>query len=516
MARMLARAVLLAALLSLGERAQAQAVLCRSGGVLGSSVTYDLEGTPITVFALLPSLTTGPTPLSIVEPGSTLLLDVGIDLLDLLEVSLLDGLGKASVVYPIPLQLSLQGMPLHAQFIELPLAPTTFGDISNLTSFTMAEADTSVPTLGPQANALEGHTATVLDDGRVLIAGGTATTGPSAGMVLDEVELYDPKIEAFLPSLAALQDRRSEHVAVKLADGRVLITGGVDENGAVLKSAEIFDPITETTSAVPDMADERAYHTATLLPNGRVFVAGGFSVLSSMDLLGSLTSAVDSTELYDPGTNTWIPGPALPEGRAAHGASLLGDGRVLITGGLEVGTVFGIPAPELSSDCRRYDPATNTLLATASFSGERLLHGQVTLNNGDVLIGGGAGGSVLLLSFCSLASTRVYDTAANSWSNTANLNVARSGPNLVNRVSDIVCIGGAMSPGSLFTGQAGAADVIEIASQSVFSWTMTGMTLQERVRAVSVDINCESILTTGSGDNGTPITDTLAELFRQQ
>ena len=81
----------------------------------------------------------------------------------------------------------------------------------------------------------------------------------------------------------------------------------------------------------------------------------------------------------------WGPGPNLPKPRGMHSASLLGDGKVLITGGLDVVTVFGVPIGSSSNDARRYDPVTNQILSTASFSGARGLHDQITLPNGGIL-----------------------------------------------------------------------------------------------------------------------------------
>src|SRR5262249_8245722 len=122
------------------------------------------------------------------------------------------------------------------------------------------------------------HTATLLPDGRVFVAG----NAPEPGVAL-AAELFDPVSKTWTPapanyeahSPAAPSGSRVYHTATLLADGRVLIAGGLGEEGLDLKSAELFDPAGQAWTFVSPMSDPRGGHTATLLKDGHVLVAGG-------------------------------------------------------------------------------------------------------------------------------------------------------------------------------------------------------------------------------------------------
>src|SRR6185312_4738029 len=135
------------------------------------------------------------------------------------------------------------------------------------------------------------HSVTLLADGRVLAAGGTTSTVMHAADVTSEV--FDPASGAWTSTAAT---PRFEHCTGMLADGRVLVAGGQDW-GSSLASAEIFDPASGTWSPAATMHDGRSWCTATLLPDGRVLVTGG--------LRGSAMEAVADTEVYDPVSDTW-------------------------------------------------------------------------------------------------------------------------------------------------------------------------------------------------------------------
>src|SRR5262249_6464354 len=144
--------------------------------------------------------------------------------------------------------------------------------------------------------------------------------------VLASVELYDPAAGTWSPG-PVLATARSGHSATVLADGRVLVAGGVGARGAALKAAELFDPARGQWSATGSMVDARVGHQAVRLADGRVLVTGG-------ELrTGGATRALAYCELFDPATGSWTPTGSLGTARKGHQATLLPDGRVLVTGG---------------------------------------------------------------------------------------------------------------------------------------------------------------------------------------
>ena len=171
------------------------------------------------------------------------------------------------------------------------------------------------------------HTATLLPDGRVLVAGGLLSDGTASAAA----EIYNPAAGAWTPA-ASMNVPRLNFVATRLADGRVLVTGGVSDNGqpgagnAVTKSAEIYDPATDRWTLVARMAHQRYVHAAALLPDGRVLVTGGSGV--------TIHCMMRSTaEVYDPGTDAWTNVPSMAVARSTHLAETLPDGHVLVAGG---------------------------------------------------------------------------------------------------------------------------------------------------------------------------------------
>jgi hypothetical protein len=241
---------------------------------------------------------------------------------------------------------------------------------------------------GAMAGGRTGTTATLLGDGRVLVAGG-------GGIGAQLAEVYDPKSDAWTRA-SGMAAARDQHTATLLADGRVLVAGGYFDR---TRSAEIYDPVTNTWAATGNLVGEgsipgvRRGHTATLLANGKVLVAGG------SDWIHYLGSA----EIYDPATGTWSPTGWMGNPRYQAAATLLADGRVLISGGMN-------DSGELAST-EIYDPASRTWSSGGSLVEARRLHTATLLRSGEVLIAGGirfvaspSGGAPTLLS-----SAEVFD-----------------------------------------------------------------------------------------------------------
>lgn len=165
------------------------------------------------------------------------------------------------------------------------------------------------------------HTATRLPDGSVLIAGGFREEG-TREIPIASAEIFHPAAQIFTPT-STMSEPRDGHTATLLPDGRVLIVGGWNLTGRS-STAELYDPQTSGFEYTGSLMAPRQGMTATLLKNGQVWIAGGDSARHTSQL---------TAERYDPAAKTFTPTGALNYGRTAHTATLLMDGRVLLVGG---------------------------------------------------------------------------------------------------------------------------------------------------------------------------------------
>ncbi len=228
------------------------------------------------------------------------------------------------------------------------------------------------------------HTATLLADGRVLMAGGIAQDSYCYGGV-GSAELYDPVSGLFVLT-GNMAGKRFAHTATLLPSKQVLIAGGfghgcpeLDE--PAVKSAELFDPAVGLFTLTGSMAAARGGHTATLLPSGKVLVTGGGD-----DALGDFPfygTASTSAELFDPATGVFSPTGSMAEQRIGHTATLLADGKVLIVGG----SVIYAPTPATLAEI--YDPATGVFSSAGHTVTAHSGHTATSLVDGKVLIAGG-------------------------------------------------------------------------------------------------------------------------------
>jgi trimeric autotransporter adhesin len=223
------------------------------------------------------------------------------------------------------------------------------------------------------------HTATLLADGRVLVAGGALVAAESStgypGIVLASAELYDPASNTWtaatpMPSAAMNQS------ATLLSDHRVLVIGGVDRfldipPGAAptmgVRAAELYEPATNSWSLAPSMGHERISPSITRLPNDQVLVVGDNGINEN------------TAEIFDPAAEQWSPAPKPAVGRAGHVAVLLHSGAVLVAGGL------GETSAEL------FDWRRNDWTSAGTLSLIRSGATATVLGTGEVLVAGGFG-----------------------------------------------------------------------------------------------------------------------------
>ncbi len=250
--------------------------------------------------------------------------------------------------------------------------------------------DTNTWTSGPDMGTERArHTATKLEDGRVLIVGGWGGGSSTSQHGLQSAELYDPGSNSFSP-VASTPYYRSEHFAALLPNGAVLVAGGMgtpvvggagQNSGDYLSSADLFDPATGAWTELPAMADNHRYGTATALADGRVLLAGG----GSGHVNGPGTA---NAEVFDPGTNTWSQTAPMRVIRTNHVSALLADGRVFVSGGYQTN---GLGPANYYSDGEIYDAATDSWTGAASTTVPRWNGTTATLLDGSVLLIGGFG-----------------------------------------------------------------------------------------------------------------------------
>ena len=271
---------------------------------------------------------------------------------------------------------------------------------------------------GPLTSPRGNHTATLLKDGRVLVAGGQADRH---GAPLASAELYDPTTRSWGPA-GVMTTARYAHTATLLPNGMVLVAGGLSASNDYLKSAELFDPRTGTWRSTAPMHSSHAAHTATLLNNGKVLVAGG---------------SLGPAELYDPKRGTWTVTGALPRILDTATATLLDDGDVVLTGGAGYDPDRQLASTEL------YDPRTGSWSEGKDLNAKRVFHAATLLIDGKVLITGGFDPDV-----GSLRSAELSDPSDGSWISLDPMHDARLGHTATLLPNGLVLVaGGQLGPG---------------------------------------------------------------------
>ncbi len=315
----------------------------------------------------------------------------------------------------------------------------------NDTSGTLSSAELYDPatgifsyTAGALGTARYSHTATLLPNGRVLIAGGFMNHGRAAS----SAELYDPATGTFIPTGSMLSARVGNTSAILLPNGKVLNVGGLTTTDVpdgwvigILSSAELYCPSNDGGAFSPtgSMGTARGMHTATLLPNGKVLIAGGRN--------DALPYSLSSTELYDPATGTFSYTGFMGTARESHKATLLPNGKVLIAGG------YNTTSGDLAS-AELYDPATGTFSPTGSMGIPRIAHTATLLPNGKVLIAGGCGN---FSDGCALQTAELYDPATETFSFTGSMGYARANHTATLLYNGQVLITGGSDPATITT-----------------------------------------------------------------
>ncbi len=286
-------------------------------------------------------------------------------------------------------------------------------------AFSVVRGFSLIPAPGPQSSA----SATLLNDGRILLAGGMP---PDTSATVAAAALFDPATNTFTAT-GSLTISRERHTSVLLANGKVLIVGGDTKASGGTETptytAELYDPATGTFTLVGSMLQQRTGFTATLLPNGKVLIAGG--------QVGGAATLFGSAELFDPSTNSFLTTGSMTVLRGGHTATLQASGKVLIAGG---GNTSG---PVTSAEL--YDPVSGTFSATGDLRRARFSSVAVLLMNGKVLVLGGA-----------QRSAELYDPASGSFSSSGGTEFNTGGVLVVLSDGKVLLVSGLETPSEIY------------------------------------------------------------------
>lgn len=257
---------------------------------------------------------------------------------------------------------------------------------------------------GPMVKNRVDHTAILLANGTVLVAGGY-DSGSANGYSLSIAEIYDPATNHW-KATGSMAFAMLDQKAALLGNGMVLHVG----DGS--RAAQVYDPRTGRWAAIASMHVARSHCTVTALPTGEVLVAGGLESQSDQSVV------LSSAELFDPHTRRWVTTGSMRTPRADHTATLLPNGTVLVVGGSAPVNIFNVLNPPPGAEI--YNPRTGTWTATRSPHVLRGYHTATLLHDGTVLVAGGGNNGLL-------RSAEVYNPRTQSWTVTGLMRTARSG-----------------------------------------------------------------------------------------
>ena len=346
----------------------------------------------------------------------------------------------------------------------------SLGQSASPQNFTLQVFSHGFRATGSMAGPRVAHTATLLNNGKVLVAGGM----DAKGTPLATAEIYDPSNGTFALT-GSMMAARHHFAATLLPNGKVLVTGGLDTSGNPLATAELYDPTAGTFSATTgNMVYVHASHTATLLNTGKVLVVGWGNVIA---------------ELFDPSAGTFTATGSMVEGRVSHTATLLSSGKVLLTGGIQGAP----PATTVLAEAELYDPATGSFSQTlGSLATARQWHTASLLSNGEVLVTGG----MVDNSGTATATAELYDPMTEMFTaTTGSLTTARALQTAtVLKNGTVLVVGGENANSPLATA--------ELYDPTAGTFSTTGGMANTRESHIATQLNDGTVLVTGGSGSG--------------
>jgi N-acetylneuraminic acid mutarotase len=297
----------------------------------------------------------------------------------------------------------------------------------------------------------DGHTATLLANGNVVIAG-----GENNNQALASSEVYSPTTGAWTAS-GNLKVARSSARALLLPNGAILMAGGCVSNcaGVTTATAELYNSVNGSWSSTGSMATARTYFGMVLLPSGKVLAAGGCTGLNANGCSGVTSKA----EIYDRSTGTWSATGSMTAARATFSLTVLANGEVLAAGGIN-----GADNPQGSAEL--YNPSTGKWTATGKMITARNEHTATLLASGNVIVAGGENASGVTTN-----KTEFYNSSTGKWTASGNLNVSRLEHTATMLPNGNVLVSGGANVTSSTTTVLSSA---ELYNPSTGVWTKTG------------------------------------------
>lgn len=334
-------------------------------------------------------------------------------------------------------------------------------------------------TLASVHTARDGHTATLLSNGNVVVAGGENNNN-----VISSTEVYNPTTSSWTVS-GNLNVARANAGAVILPSGSVLVAGGCTSNcqSGTTGSAELFNSVSGTWTSTGSMTQARTYFGLVLMPSGKVLAAGGCTGLSA----NGCTAVTRKAEVYDPSTGKWTPTGSMVAARGSLTATVLPNGMILVAGGLNAaGTAL--------ASAELYNPSTGKWTATGKMNVARDEHTATLLATGNVIVVGGENATGI-----STNRTELYNPTSGTWTLSGNVSTGRLEHTATLLMNGNLLIAGGTKVTSTTTTILSSA---ELYNPTTGIWTKTGSMTNARTGHAATIMSSGMIMAiSGSGTN---------------